>query len=53
MILFNPKNLIKHELIGLKVRIESTNYSYNNFYATILDETKNTLLVETKKNKKK
>lgn len=48
-----PKNLVKHELIGLKVKISnSNNYSLIGLKGMIIDETYNTIKIETKKDKK-
>ncbi len=43
-----PSNLIYHELIGLTTRvIDSTNPSLINIRGKVVDETRNTLTVET------
>jgi ribonuclease P protein subunit POP4 len=43
-----PSNLIYHELIGLTTRvIDSTNTSLINIRGKVVDETRNTLTVET------
>jgi len=42
-----PENLVKHELIGLKVRIvESTNPKNIGMSGRVIDETRNTLVIE-------
>ena len=49
-----PKNLIRHELIGLAVEVaESTNKFQVGIKGTVVDETKNTLTIETDKGMKK
>ncbi len=49
-----PKNLVRHELIGLKVKIkESKNLSLKNLEGRIIDETYNTFKIETKDKKEK
>ncbi len=49
-----PKNLIWHELIGLKVEIvESKNKNLVGLEGKIVDETKNMLLIKTKTGEKK
>ncbi|MEM2123468.1 MAG: ribonuclease P protein component 1 [Candidatus Bathyarchaeia archaeon] len=43
----NPKNLIHHELIGLEVEISSSkDPTHENVKGYIIDETRNTLLIE-------
>lgn len=45
-----PKNLIRHELIGLKVRIKkSTDKTLNNRRGKVVDETYHMLKIETRK----
>lgn len=45
-----PQNLVRHELIGLKVRVEkSTDPTHKKISGTVVDETYNTLKIETKK----
>jgi len=52
--MITPKNLIKHELIGLEVEIaESTNKFQVGLKGLVVDETKNTLIIETEKGMKK
>jgi len=47
-------NVIKHELIGLPVEIiESRNKFHIGIKGTVVDETKNLLIIETKKKIKK
>lgn len=49
-----PKNIIKHELIGLHVKIlESKNKSLVGLEGQIVDETKNMLTIKTNKGEKK
>ncbi|NIO44567.1 MAG: ribonuclease P protein subunit [Candidatus Aenigmarchaeota archaeon] len=52
--MITTKNLIRHELIGLKVEIEN---SFNKFHKEIkglvVDETRNLLIIETRKGIKK
>jgi ribonuclease P protein subunit POP4 len=52
--MITPKNLIKHELIGLEVEIaDSTNKFQVGVKGLVVDETKNTLTIETEKGMKK
>jgi ribonuclease P protein subunit POP4 len=52
--MITPKNLIKHELIGLTVEIaDSTNKFQVGVKGLVVDETKNTLTIETEKGMKK
>jgi ribonuclease P protein subunit POP4 len=52
--MITPKNLIKHELIGLEVEIaDSTNKFQVGVKGLVVDETKNTLAIETEKGMKK
>ncbi|NIM47286.1 MAG: ribonuclease P protein subunit [Candidatus Aenigmarchaeota archaeon] len=52
--MITAKNLIRHELIGLKVEIEkSFNKSHNGIKGSVVDETKNLLIIETGKKIKK
>ncbi len=52
--MITPKNLIKHELIGLEAEIEeSKNKSLVGLKGKIVDETKNMLTIKTKKGEKK
>lgn len=49
-----PKNLIRHELIGLTIEIvESTNKFQTGIKGMVVDETKNILTIETDKGLKK
>ncbi|MEM0359795.1 MAG: ribonuclease P protein component 1 [Candidatus Diapherotrites archaeon] len=46
----NEKNLLAHELIGLKARVSESNCKERiGIEGTIVDETKNTFKLETKK----
>ncbi|MCD6215886.1 MAG: ribonuclease P protein subunit [Candidatus Aenigmarchaeota archaeon] len=43
----NEKNIFRHELIGLRVEIrKAKNKSYNKIKGTIIDETKNSIILE-------
>ena len=45
-----PQNLVRHELIGLKVRVEkSTDPTQRKISGLVIDETYNTLKIEVKK----
>ena len=47
--MITAKNLVKHELIGLQVKInKSTNKSQEMFRGMVVDETKSILKIETK-----
>lgn len=47
-------NLVRHELIGLKVKVaKSTNPTQKNISGIVVDESHNTLTVETSKKEKK
>lgn len=49
-----PQNLIYHELIGLDVTVkESTNPSQIGITGRVVDETKNTLLIETERGERR
>lgn len=49
-----PENITRHELIGLKAKVEkSRNNSASGISGKIVDETRNTLVMETKKGEKK
>jgi len=49
-----PHNLVRHELIGLAVRIaESTDKTQKGLRGRVVDETYNTLKIETKGRKEK
>ncbi len=44
-----PRNLVRHELIGLKIKIvESTDPTQKNISGRVIDETYNTIKLETK-----
>jgi len=46
MVVLNPRNLIQHELIGLEVSVmESSNPFCVGISGSVIDETKNTLVV--------
>ncbi len=48
-----PQNLIRHELIGLKTKVEkSTDPTQKKISGTVVDETYNTLKIESKKKEK-
>jgi ribonuclease P protein subunit POP4 len=48
-----PKDLVMHELIGLEVRIVScTNKQLEGLSGTVIDETRNMLMIETPKGEK-
>ncbi len=52
--MITPKNIIKHELIGLKVQvIKSSDPTKIGMEGTVVDETMNMLLVNTSKGIKK
>ena len=52
--MISAKNLIRHELIGLTVEVaESKNNSQVGIKGMVVDETKNTLSIETKNGIKK
>lgn len=49
-----PENLIRHELMGLWVEVaKSTNPSLSGISGRVVDETRNTLVVETKDGEKR
>jgi ribonuclease P protein subunit POP4 len=49
-----PENLTRHELIGLAVEVaDSTNPSLTGISGRVVDETRNTLVVETKDGEKR
>ncbi|NVM54659.1 MAG: ribonuclease P protein component 1 [Candidatus Helarchaeota archaeon] len=51
--MITPKTLIYHCLIGLKVKIvKSSNPEYLNLAGKIVDETKNTLIIQINKKEK-
>ena len=48
-----PHNLVRHELIGLKIRIDkSTDKTQKNLSGTVIDETYSTLKLDTKDKEK-
>lgn len=48
-----PQNLVRHELMSLPVRIvESTDPTQKNLRGKVVDETYNTIKIETKKGEK-
>lgn len=48
-----PQNLVRHELIGLKVKIsDSSDPSQKGLVGRVIDESYNTLKIETKKKEK-
>ena len=48
--MITPHNIIRHELIGLNVKVlDALNPSVNGVRGTIVDETRNTLTVENAK----
>jgi len=48
-----PENILRHELIGLKVKIaKSSNKSLERISGIIIDETKNMLIIESKGKRK-
>jgi ribonuclease P protein subunit POP4 len=52
--MITEKNLIRHELIGLRVEItNSSNKFHNGIKGLVVDETKNLLIIETKNKIKK
>ncbi|MBI2005204.1 MAG: ribonuclease P protein subunit [Candidatus Aenigmarchaeota archaeon] len=49
-----PHNLVRHELVGLKVKIEqSGDPTQRGLKGTVIDETYNTLKIETSEKKEK
>jgi len=49
-----PQNLVRHELIGLAIKIaESTEKTQKGLKGRVVDETYNTLKIETKEGKEK
>jgi ribonuclease P protein subunit POP4 len=52
--MITPKNLVKHELIGLNVEvIDSSNKSQIGTKGMVVNETKNTLVIKTRKDEKR
>lgn len=51
---YDNKNIVLHELIGLKVKVmASRDKRQNGLAGNVVDETKNTLLIETKNGAKR
>jgi len=51
--MLTPKNLVKHELIGLVLEVaDSKNPSQKGLRGRVVDETRNTLVIETDKGEK-
>jgi ribonuclease P protein subunit POP4 len=51
--MISPENLVRHELIGLSVKVtRSTNPSSIGIEGRVVDESRNTLTIETEKGKK-
>jgi ribonuclease P protein subunit POP4 len=51
--MITPENLVRHELVGLFVRItKSTNPVNVGIEGRVIDESRNTITIETKKGKK-
>lgn len=51
--MITPENLVMHELIGLSVKIiRSTNPVNTGIEGRVIDETRNTIIIETKNGKK-
>jgi ribonuclease P protein subunit POP4 len=49
-----PKNVIRHELIGLRAEVTESSNKFNvGISGKVVDETKNTLVIKTKKGEKK
>ncbi len=49
-----PRNLVRHELIGLEIRVsESANPSQKGLSGKVIDETYNTIRLETKEGEEK
>ncbi len=50
---YNNRNIVLHELIGLKVRVmESQDRSRKGINGVVVDETKNTLVIDTASGRK-
>jgi ribonuclease P protein subunit POP4 len=48
--MISPKNLVRHELIGLQVRVaDSTDKKAAGLSGEVIDETRNTITVETER----
>jgi len=51
--MLTPNNLVKHELIGLRVKVNtSTNKNQEGLEGIVVDETRNTLVIETESGEK-
>ena len=51
--MLTPKNLVRHELIGLVLEVaDSTNADQIGLRGKVIDETRNTLVIETEKGEK-
>ena len=48
--MITSNNLVHHEFIGLKVHASGENNKSLNLYGTVIDETKNTIKIETSNN---
>ena len=52
--MINPRNIVRHELIGLEVEVvDSTDPTLKDLKGRIIDETRNTLTIEAKDKRKK
>ncbi|MDI6811905.1 MAG: ribonuclease P protein subunit, partial [archaeon] len=50
----NPHNLLQHELIGLRINVEeSSNSTLRGFGGTVIDETRNMLVIENEQRNEK
>jgi len=50
----NPQNILQHELIGLRAKVEdSTNRAIKGLFGTVVDETRNMLVIENASGKDK
>jgi len=47
-----PRNIVRHELCGLKVLVKSPTKAYKQFSGRVVDETYNTLKIETRNGEK-
>jgi ribonuclease P protein subunit POP4 len=53
-VMITPENLVRHELIGLLAEVvESTNSSMVGISGRVIDETRNTFLIETRSGDKR
>ena len=51
--MISPSNIVKHELIGLTVKVvEAKNIALVGIKGKVVDETRNTLVIETKDGEK-